>query len=123
MKRWIIVTVIAIISIVLLSIATKLTGDLDAYHLAQPGPHGQFTGGGQGLLLSFFVMLLIATCLCCTLIFATIAGMKWRDIVFQKTQYSTLMYWVLCIPAVTYIFVFSALTLWLSLRDCMKFLW
>jgi len=123
MKRWIIVIVVAIIGFVFFGIAVKLTGDLDAYHLAQPGPHGQFTGGGQGLFISFFVMFLLVVFLVDIIAFAIMAGMKWRGIAFHKIQYSSLIYCILCIPAVAYILCFSACALWLSIKECIKFLW
>jgi len=123
MKKWIISACVAAVGLLLLGISAKLCGDLGAYHLSQPGSHGQFTGSDRGLLLWFFAILLAGVAILGTIASLVAVGLKWKRITFQKTTYPNLFYWTLCIPIVAYILCFSSWATWNTIRDCMKYLW
>ena len=123
MKKWIIAASIGTIGLILLGIAAKLNGDLDAYHLSLPGPHGQFTGAGQEFLIAFFFMFLMAVSLLAGVATAIGVILKWRSIALVRVRYANLLYWTLCIPLVLYILCFPAWALWHTIGGCMEFLW
>ena len=122
MKKWIIAVCVGLIGLILLAVGVKLNGDLDAYYLSQPGPHGQFTGSGRGLLLWFFFILLAGVSLLAALVSAITAGLKWRCITFQKVRYPNLFYWTLCIPVAVYLICFPSWALWHTVGDYLKYL-
>jgi hypothetical protein len=123
MKRWITAAAIGATGLALLAVAAKLNGDLDAYHLAQHGPHGQFTGAGQEFLIVLFVMFLVGTFLVAAIASGIGTGLKWRRVAFQNVQYSSVIYWALCIPIAVYVLCFPIWALWHTIGDCMEFLW
>ena len=111
-----------ILGLVLLAVALKLIGDVDAYQLSQPKPHGQFTGYGASLLVAVFFMFLGGVFMVAALVSAVTTLLKWRSIFFQKKSYQNIFYWVLCIPTVTYIVCFSSWALWLAIESYVKHL-
>jgi len=117
MKKLIIALCVALIGLIALGVAVKLNGDLDAYHLAQPGPHGQFTGGDRGLLLGLFAVLLAGVAVLSAVVLGITSFLKGRRIGLASVTYNSLVYWLFCAPVVLYVFCFASWALWWTVQD------
>ena len=122
MKKWIIAAILILIGVTILCITAKFNGDLDAYHLSQPGPHGQFTGSNKDFLIGFFVMFLIGVVILSTVVTSILAFLKWKRITLKNTTTPKLLYWSFLTPIVVYTLIFSSWTLWLTVGDYSKYL-
>lgn len=121
-KKWIISAGVAIAGLLLLAFAAKLCGELDAYHIAQPGPHGQLAGTDRELLFWLFLVLLGGVSLLAVLVSAVAAGLKWKTILFRNVACPNLLYWTLCSPIVACILCVPSWVLLHIIPEYMRYL-
>jgi hypothetical protein len=100
----------------MLAVSAKLLSDYDAYVLSQPGAGGPFEGGDRDFLLILFNLLLGATVILTVPAFIIVVTLKWRRVSLEKLSYSSIAFWIVCVPIVAFIAGFSTWALWQAIH-------
>jgi len=126
MKKWIIAGILALCGVVIFVITSCMVGRFDKWQIAEAQAQGvsggQFNGAGQEILHLMFFWFLAAIVIVGLIIVGISFLIKWRGIALARTSYGSLYYWCGIVPVVAYLVGFPTWALWLTLKDCMKYI-